>query len=193
MKIQELVESYKLVCDEKYNLVFLFDTIGQATITNVNIKKIFKMATQKILDEYKIRYNNKEISHFTDIMMTSFEKFDHHEENLSFAGLLVTNVDINIKEEMYNLNYLLSSTDKLSSFIDYSIIFHQFDFNLKNITFNTLLNMRIFILAHYAAVFNKKIEIKTPVRSLNLISDIEIDKQNGKNYIFKPNKIKISD
>lgn len=193
MKIQELVESYKLVCDEKYNLVFLFDTIGQATITNVNIKKIFKMATQKILDEYKIRYNNKEISHFTDIMMTSFEKFDHHEEKLSFAGLLVTNVDINIKEEMYNLNYLLSSTDNLSSFIDYSIIFHQFDFNLKNITFNTLLNMRIFILAHYAAVFNKKIEIKTPVRSLNLISDIEIDKQNGKNYIFKPNKIKISD
>lgn len=193
MKIQELIESYKLVCDENYNLVFLFDTIGQATITNVNIKKLFKMATQKILDDYKIGYTNKEISHFTDIMMTAYEKFDHHQENLSFVGLLVCNIDLNIKEEMYNLNYILSSTDNLSNFIAHSILFHQLDFNLKNITFNTLLNMRIFILAHYAAVFNKKIKIKTPVRTLNLISDIEIDKQNEKNYIFEPHNIRISD
>ena len=193
MKIQELLESYKLLCDENYNLVFTFETIGQATITDVNIKDLFKIATKKILDDYKIKYYNNEISCFVDIMMTASEKFDHHKENLSFVGLLVCNIDLNIKEEMYNLNYILSSTDNLSNFIGHSILFHQLDFNLKDITFNTLLNMRIFILAHYAAVFNKKIKIKTPVRTLDLISDIEIDKQNEKNYIFKPRNIRIYD
>ena len=58
---------------------------------------------------------------------------------------------------------------------------------------NTLLGLRIFLLAHYAVILNKKIEIKTQFERFDLIADIDMKKIDNEKYVFSSKMIKLQE
>ena len=146
---------------------------------------------EMILEQYKISYSNDEIQKYAQIMLKSLEKLEHNTNSIS--AMLMDNIDINVKDEVHNANCLLSGNNNVSGLVDAITIFHQLDFNISGTIMNTLLGLRIFLLAHYSVILNKKIEIKTQYERFDLIADIDMEKIDDEKYVFSPKMIKLQE
>ncbi len=190
-KIDDVISSFDLVIDNNYNIFAITHPVPQISCTNNNLQLALEVSMKMILEQYKISYSNNEIEKFASIMVKSLEKFEYN--TVSISEKLMDNIDTNVKNEIQNANYILSGNSDVSALIDGRTIFHQLDFNIGGTIMNTLLGLRIFLLAHYAVILNKKIEIKTQFERFDLIADIDMKKIDNEKYVFSSKMIKLQE
>ena len=190
-KIEDVLSSFDLVIDNDYNIFVITHPVPQITYTNNNLQIALECSMEMILEQYKISYSNDEIQKYAQIMLKSLEKLEHNTNSIS--AMLMDNIDINVKDEVHNANCLLSGNNNVSGLVDAITIFHQLDFNISGTIMNTLLGLRIFLLAHYSVILNKKIEIKTQYERFDLIADIDMEKIDDEKYVFSPKMIKLQE
>lgn len=190
-KIEDVLSSFDLVIDNDYNIFVITHPVPQITYTNNNLQIALECSMEMILEQYKISYSNDEIQKYAQIMLKSLVKLEHNTNSIS--AMLMDNIDINVKDEVHNANCLLSGNNNVSGLVDAITIFHQLDFNISGTIMNTLLGLRIFLLAHYSVILNKKIEIKTQYERFDLIADIDMEKIDDEKYVFSPKMIKLQE
>lgn len=190
-KIEDVLSSFDLVIDNDYNIFVITHPVPQITYTNNNLQIALECSMEMILEQYKISYSNDEIHKYAQIMLKSLVKLEHNTNSIS--AMLMDNIDINVKDEVHNANCLLSGNNNVSGLVDAITIFHQLDFNISGTIMNTLLGLRIFLLAHYSVILNKKIEIKTQYERFDLIADIDMEKIDDEKYVFSPKMIKLQE
>lgn len=190
-KIEDVLSSFDLVIDNDYNIFVITHPVQQITYTNNNLQIALECSMEMILEQYKISYSNDEIQKYAQIMLKSLVKLEHNTNSIS--AMLMDNIDINVKDEVHNANCLLSGNNNVSGLVDAITIFHQLDFNISGTIMNTLLGLRIFLLAHYSVILNKKIEIKTQYERFDLIADIDMEKIDDEKYVFSPKMIKLQE
>lgn len=190
-KIEDVLSSFDLVIDNDYNIFVITHPVPQITYTNNNLQIALECSMEMILEQYKISYSNDEIQKYAQIMLKSLVKLEHNTNSIS--TMLMDNIDINVKDEVHNANCLLSGNNNVSGLVDAITIFHQLDFNISGTIMNTLLGLRIFLLAHYSVILNKKIEIKTQYERFDLIADIDMEKIDDEKYVFSPKMIKLQE
>ena len=190
-KIEDVLSSFDLVIDNDYNIFVITHPVPQITYTNNNLQIALECSMEMILEQYKISYSNDEIQKYAQIMLKSLVKLEHNTNSIS--AMLMDNFDINVKDEVHNANCLLSGNNNVSGLVDAITIFHQLDFNISGTIMNTLLGLRIFLLAHYSVILNKKIEIKTQYERFDLIADIDMEKIDDEKYVFSPKMIKLQE
>lgn len=190
-KIEDVLSSFDLDIDNNYNIFVITHPVPQITYTNNNLQIALECSMEMILEQYKISYSNDEIHKYAQIMLKSLVKLEHNTNSIS--AMLMDNIDINVKDEVHNANCLLSGNNNVSGLVDAITIFHQLDFNISGTIMNTLLGLRIFLLAHYSVILNKKIEIKTQYERFDLIADIDMEKIDDEKYVFSPKMIKLQE
>lgn len=190
-KIEDVLSSFDLDIDNNYNIFVITHPVPQITYTNNNLQIALECSMEMILEQYKISYSNDEIQKYAQIMLKSLVKLEHNTNSIS--AMLMDNIDINVKDEVHNANCLLSGNNNVSGLVDAITIFHQLDFNISGTIMNTLLGLRIFLLAHYSVILNKKIEIKTQYERFDLIADIDMEKIDDEKYVFSPKMIKLQE
>lgn len=190
-KIEDVLSSFDLDIDNNYNILVITHPVPQITYTNNNLQIALECSMEMILEQYKISYSNDEIQKYAQIMLKSLVKLEHNTNSIS--AMLMDNIDINVKDEVHNANCLLSGNNNVSGLVDAITIFHQLDFNISGTIMNTLLGLRIFLLAHYSVILNKKIEIKTQYERFDLIADIDMEKIDDEKYVFSPKMIKLQE
>lgn len=194
LNIGDVLSSFELCADNNYQVFCITHPVPQISYTQLNLKFALEIAMEMILEQYNIPYKNSELDLYADIMLKSFVKLQQYSDKpTAISELLLDNIELNVKSELDSANYVLSNSDDISFLTDTGIIFHQLDFNLPGTAMNTLLVLRIFLLAHYAVILNKQIEIQTKYEKFNLIVDIDIKKIDDEKYVFSPKMIKLQE